>query len=427
MRQCIMSENRFDFLRELVKNVPDINVAEEQQHNPSGASTSTAAAATIAVAATVDSDDDIEFVSGNSTPTATVSAGAAIGPSYIAASTSSYSPISSIATTASNGLKRTAPSEPINYSVPSYASAYIGGSQHHTVAAAMLPPPPPLLRSVPIAANYYTEIDSSNASGEDGSQSVNSAPLSQNVDDAPHANAMQLHRSVSTPAAATNNSVNSSQSNIASVQPPIINFDFSMGLPNAMSIQYTTPVVTTSASAVQPLVKIDLSNITPAVIPQLSATGSNSINSSADVVAVAKPRRGRPPKIRSVPLPFGAAGQPLSAPPQTNACSPFTPTSMSRPHARGVTNVTDESGISSSGGNKATAHKYQKSARTTTPSQLHHRRRSASSAGNGGTSAAAMASVVPSPALPMPMVGPLAGPTGSSSSCLDMDEDYDNI
>lgn len=31
MKQCIMSENRFDFLRELVKNVPDISVAEEQQ------------------------------------------------------------------------------------------------------------------------------------------------------------------------------------------------------------------------------------------------------------------------------------------------------------------------------------------------------------------------------------------------------------
>lgn len=30
MKQCIMSESRFDFLRELVKNVPDINVAEEQ-------------------------------------------------------------------------------------------------------------------------------------------------------------------------------------------------------------------------------------------------------------------------------------------------------------------------------------------------------------------------------------------------------------
>lgn len=31
MKQCIMSESRFDFLRELVKNIPDINVAEEQQ------------------------------------------------------------------------------------------------------------------------------------------------------------------------------------------------------------------------------------------------------------------------------------------------------------------------------------------------------------------------------------------------------------
>lgn len=30
MKQCIMSESRFDFLRELVKNVPDINVNEEQ-------------------------------------------------------------------------------------------------------------------------------------------------------------------------------------------------------------------------------------------------------------------------------------------------------------------------------------------------------------------------------------------------------------
>lgn len=30
MKQCIMSESQFDFLRELVKNVPDINVAEEQ-------------------------------------------------------------------------------------------------------------------------------------------------------------------------------------------------------------------------------------------------------------------------------------------------------------------------------------------------------------------------------------------------------------
>lgn len=30
MKQCIMSESQFDFLRDIVKNVPDINVAEEQ-------------------------------------------------------------------------------------------------------------------------------------------------------------------------------------------------------------------------------------------------------------------------------------------------------------------------------------------------------------------------------------------------------------
>lgn len=425
MRQCIMSENRFDFLRELVKNVPDINVAEEQQHNPSGATTSTAAASN-AIAATVESDEDIEFVSGNTTTTATVSAASGFGP-YIAASTSSYTPASPIVITASNGLKRNAPVEPINYSMPSYASSYIGGSLHHTDAAAVLPPPPPLLPSVSMAANYYTEIDSSSTSGDSGSPAIRSPLPSVTVVDTPHVNTMQLHRSVSTPSATTNSSINSSHHSVVSVQPPIINFDFSMGLPNAVSINYTTPVATTSASALQPLVKIDLSNISPAPIPQLSATGSNSSNHSADVVVVAKPRRGRPPKIRPIPLPYGAAGQPLSAPPQTTACSPFTPTSMGRPQPRDVTNVNKESGTSSSGGNKATAHKYQKSARTTTTSQLHHRRRSASSAGNGCTSAAAMASVAPPQALTTPMVGPLAGPNGSHSSCLDMDEDYDNI
>lgn len=31
MKQAIESENRFDFLRELVKNVPDINVVEEER------------------------------------------------------------------------------------------------------------------------------------------------------------------------------------------------------------------------------------------------------------------------------------------------------------------------------------------------------------------------------------------------------------
>ncbi|XP_055704690.1 uncharacterized protein LOC129802696 [Phlebotomus papatasi] len=34
MKQCIMSESRFDFLRELVKNVPDISVAEEIDNSP---------------------------------------------------------------------------------------------------------------------------------------------------------------------------------------------------------------------------------------------------------------------------------------------------------------------------------------------------------------------------------------------------------
>lgn len=34
MKQCIMSESRFDFLRELVKNIPDINVAEEGDNYP---------------------------------------------------------------------------------------------------------------------------------------------------------------------------------------------------------------------------------------------------------------------------------------------------------------------------------------------------------------------------------------------------------
>ncbi|XP_055855834.1 mucin-2 [Episyrphus balteatus] len=35
MKQCIMAENRFDFLRELVKNIPDISVAEEAVSNDS--------------------------------------------------------------------------------------------------------------------------------------------------------------------------------------------------------------------------------------------------------------------------------------------------------------------------------------------------------------------------------------------------------
>lgn len=35
MKQCIMSESRFDFLRELVKNIPDISVAEESAHDSS--------------------------------------------------------------------------------------------------------------------------------------------------------------------------------------------------------------------------------------------------------------------------------------------------------------------------------------------------------------------------------------------------------
>lgn len=35
MKQCIMAESRFDFLRELVKNIPDISVAEEIAHDSS--------------------------------------------------------------------------------------------------------------------------------------------------------------------------------------------------------------------------------------------------------------------------------------------------------------------------------------------------------------------------------------------------------
>lgn len=35
MKQCIMAESRFDFLRELVKNIPDISVAEEIAHDNS--------------------------------------------------------------------------------------------------------------------------------------------------------------------------------------------------------------------------------------------------------------------------------------------------------------------------------------------------------------------------------------------------------
>lgn len=49
MKQCIMSESRFDFLRELVKNVPDINIAEEQataDNSTSELGTITTAAAT---------------------------------------------------------------------------------------------------------------------------------------------------------------------------------------------------------------------------------------------------------------------------------------------------------------------------------------------------------------------------------------------
>uniref|UniRef100_U5ERM8 Putative class 2 transcription repressor nc2 alpha subunit drap1 n=1 Tax=Corethrella appendiculata TaxID=1370023 RepID=U5ERM8_9DIPT len=43
MKQCIISENRFDFLRDLVKNIPDISMAEEQagESGDDQASTST--------------------------------------------------------------------------------------------------------------------------------------------------------------------------------------------------------------------------------------------------------------------------------------------------------------------------------------------------------------------------------------------------
>lgn len=406
MRQCIMSENRFDFLRELVKNVPDINVAEEQQHNHSEASTSSVAAASasaVAAAIAVDSDDDIEIVSGNSTPTASSTAGTVACPPYITASTSytSASTTTNVVITASNGQKCHAIGEPINYSMPaSYANSYIGGG----IPSAVLPPPPQPTLSAPIAANYYTEIDSSSTSGDSVSASQPSVPVD------PPQNAVPLHRSVSTPAtvAATPNS-----SHNISVQPPIINFDFSMGLPNAMSIRYTTPVTAGVASVVEPVVKIDLSNIAPTVIAPLA--GSSSSSHSSEVAVIAKPRRGRPPKIRPTALPFGAVGQPLSAPPQSTVCSPFTPTTTGRQPTK---TFAEES---NSGGSKAPAPKYQKTLKTTsTLVQIHHRRRSASSAGNGVT----MASMAASPALPLPMV---AVPTTSSSSCLDMDEDYDNI
>lgn len=89
MKQCIISESRFDFLRDLVKNIPDIGVNEEQL---SGSETGYEATTTGAVAATPSSSSTSPSNGGSDS--VTLAAQPSAGTSSLQRS-ESYTPASS--------------------------------------------------------------------------------------------------------------------------------------------------------------------------------------------------------------------------------------------------------------------------------------------------------------------------------------------
>lgn len=248
MKQIIMSENRFDFLRDLVKNVPDINVAEEQSYLEANSAASSSDGTLIVdsniqpIATTniqVDSGVLSRSLNGDSATTSSGISRNGNKRNFYASATCSSASSSPKHLQVDNSVSHTSSTLHKQHSldISFYSSNNTTSSiTNGSLATASL--------SHSVQPNYYTEIS---APDPTVIQYTQTNKLETNLDIRPP----KLTRIDSAPAILSNNTVSYSpntrhvtsssissplSSSSSSIGAPVINFDFSKSLiPTALS------------------------------------------------------------------------------------------------------------------------------------------------------------------------------------------------
>ncbi|XP_058837636.1 uncharacterized protein DDB_G0271670 [Topomyia yanbarensis] len=288
MKQCIISESRFDFLRDLVKNIPDIGVNEEQL---SGSEAGYGNEAAVSPAST--STSSSSNGGGGTGPIATANASsnepvstsvpvsghvlqrsesyAATGSSYASALAAQAQPASQPQT---NSLKRT-----LNHtnSLNFYKEISLDDSSSSAGVSYSREPPPKLTRlhsapaapitatnTIPFKIDILPTVAASSATTK---QQLVSKASSSTVSNS--SNNYKITYKIEPLTPGTSGSAASAVAKTSTRDPPVIQLDYSkLQLPMTMMSSEplqphsTKPSSHTRQQQLQPTIKIDLSNIT---------------------------------------------------------------------------------------------------------------------------------------------------------------------
>lgn len=412
MKQCIMSESRFDFLRELVRNVPDINV-EEQLHQ------------TFAGAGHGGSMSDPDENPSSTPPLPTPPVVVSYAPMLNQDPRSAHHGVSSVSAVRNGAHKRPAAAIPTAH--PQYyetggrpTSSMMHKQQSLDLSLSTGP------KSCTTPANYYTEIKS-----EDSDSDIRPPKIAR------------LHSApVGAPTVTTP---------VPFALPPVINFDFSKGVPTTFVPQYPQQIACQS-----PIVNIDLS--------QGLATSSTTVQQQQYV-----------PRVPRIKVTVPRSGVPLITPPvysgasaNSDAWKPLVKIDYS--HLDLTTPTTSSSSSPPAASSPRLTGVRPAKEQTKAPRGRPPKHRPATATTTTTTATASYSPAIPpvahfdlaqppfrtnkpSTSLPTPFQFPVAGSSSgypstslatkvngfaaagsfaasvavSSSSCLDMDEDYDNI
>ncbi|XP_055533843.1 uncharacterized protein LOC129723562 [Wyeomyia smithii] len=281
MKQCIISENRFDFLRDLVKNIPDIGVNEDQH-----------------------SGSETGFGSETTIPPTTTSSSTSNGGSNVTANPSANEAASS-ATSSGLAIQRAESHATVG---SNYASALLTQSKQPILVQQQQPPQTNAMKRTlnhTNSLNFYKEISLEDSAGRSNVRepppklsrlhsapagttitATNSAPFKINI--LPTTNAAVAptdvnqtypqRQTIANSGGAPGNSnfkitykieqvAAGSSGTVATksikLDQPVIKLDYSnLQLPMTMAATDPQPKPVVRSHQVQPTIKIDLSNIT---------------------------------------------------------------------------------------------------------------------------------------------------------------------
>uniref|UniRef100_A0AAG5DID0 Transcription factor CBF/NF-Y/archaeal histone domain-containing protein n=1 Tax=Anopheles atroparvus TaxID=41427 RepID=A0AAG5DID0_ANOAO len=316
MKQCIISESRFDFLRDLVKNIPDIGINEDLSGSEAGYG-----AEGTSPASTSTSSSSASFSNGGST-----AGGVSVhhqhhhhpfeGPTTGLQRSESYSPAS--ATVSLTGGQ--------NSQQPKRGASQSGSLNFYKeipLEGTSSPPPPKL-----------TRLNSAPAGG------VSAARVPFKIDILPNlppagttASTVGKHTTIGaiTPQISykfERLSSSSSSPTAATTLEPVIKLDYSnLRLPASPSSSSLSAATSSNrASAIQPTIKIDLSSLATSSLPPGPTTGDGSSTPKQSAVTSGASKHHAASSSSSTPATTPVIQSPLSsAPPIYSAMSSTIP------------------------------------------------------------------------------------------------------